>query len=96
MAPSRGSTSTELVQKGSCHQAIDHSHGGLITKIVALDDALGNFASFLLLPGQCHDRIAATDLIKGVDTDALLADKGFDNDTLSISSKEPWQGPTLC
>lgn len=54
----------------------------MTTKIVALVDALGNLASFILLPGQRHDSIAAPDLIEGIDMEALLADKGFDNNRL--------------
>jgi transposase len=39
--------------KGGTHtQAIGRSRGGLTTKIVALVDALGNLARFVLLPGQ--------------------------------------------
>lgn len=68
-------------KRGSCHQAIGRSRGGLTTKIVALVDALGNLARFVLLPGQRHDSIAP-DLIEGIDMEALLADKGFDNNRL--------------
>jgi hypothetical protein len=42
---------------------------------VALADALGNLARFVLLPGQRHDSIGAPPLIDGLDFDALLADK---------------------
>jgi transposase len=52
----------------------------LTTKIVALVDALGNLARFVLLPGQRHDSIGVAPLITGVDFDALLADKAFDID----------------
>ena len=45
-------------------------------------DALGNLTRFLLLPGQRHDSIAAEPLIAGLDFEALLADKAFDNDWL--------------
>ena len=61
---------------------IGYSRGGLTTKIVVLVDALGNLARFILLPGQHHDSIAAPDLIDGIDMEALLADKGFDNNRL--------------
>ncbi|MDJ0610614.1 MAG: IS5 family transposase [Kiloniellales bacterium] len=67
---------------GTQNQAIGHSRGGLTTKIVALVDALGNLSRFLLLPGQRHDSLGAEPLIAGLDFDALLADKGFDNDWL--------------
>jgi len=54
----------------------------LTTKIVALVDALGNLARFVLLPGQRHDSVGVEPLITGVDFDALIADKAFDNDAL--------------
>jgi transposase len=47
---------------------------------VALVDALGNLARFVLLPGQRHDSIGVEPLIKDVAFDALLADKAFDID----------------
>ena len=43
-------------------------------------DALGNLMRFILLPGQRHDSIGVEPLIMGIDFDALLADKAFDND----------------
>jgi transposase len=54
----------------------------LTTKLVALVDALGNLARFVLLPGQRHDSIGVEPLITGVDFDALIADKAFDGDAL--------------
>ena len=69
--------------KGTHNQAIGRSRGGLTTKIVALVDALGNNLSrFVLLPGQRHDSIGVEPLITGVDFDALIADKAFDQDAL--------------
>jgi transposase len=47
---------------------------------VALVDALGNLARFILLPGQRHDSLGVAPLITGIDFDALLADKAFDID----------------
>jgi len=49
---------------------------------VALVDALGNLARFVLLPGQRHDSAGVVPLIKGIEIDALIGDKGFDNDWL--------------
>ena len=60
----------------------------MTTKIVALVDALGNLARFVLLPGQRHDSIGVEPLIKGVDFGALLADKAFDNDALRATLNE--------
>jgi transposase len=45
-------------------------------------DALGNRVRFVLLPGQRHDSIAAAPLLEGITIEALIADKGFDNDWL--------------
>jgi transposase len=65
---------------GTHHQAIGRSRGGLTTKIVALVDALGNLARFVLLPGQRHDSVGVEPLISGGEFDALIADKAFDID----------------
>jgi transposase len=61
-------------QRGDPHSG--RSRGGLT--IVALVDALGNLARFVLLPGQRHDSVAP--LITGVEFGALIADKAFDID----------------
>lgn len=39
-------------------------------------------ARFVLLPGQRHDSIGVEPLITGVDFQALIADKAFDNNAL--------------
>ena len=49
---------------------------------MALVDALGNLADFLLLPGQAHDMKGVAPLIENVSFGALLADKAFDADWL--------------
>ena len=67
---------------GTQNQAIGHSRGGPTTKIVALVDALGNLARFVLLPGQRHDSIGVAPLISDIDLGALIADKAFDIDWL--------------
>jgi transposase len=60
----------------------------LTTKILALVDALGNLARFLLLllllPGQRHDSVGVEPLISGLGFGALLADKAFDGDELRM------------
>ena len=48
------------------------SHGGLTTNIVALADALGQLANFVVLPGQAHDMKDVEPLIDGVALDALF------------------------
>ena len=77
-----GSPEGERRKGGTQNQAIGRSRGGLTTKIVALVDALGNLADFVLLPGQAHDMKGVEPLIDGVAFDALLADKAFDADWL--------------
>jgi transposase len=69
-------------KRGTQNQAIGRSRGGLTTEIVALVDALGNLARFVLLPGQRHDSIGVEPLLDGVEIGALIGDKGFDNDWL--------------
>jgi transposase len=51
----------------------------MTTKILALTDALGNLARFLLLPGQRYDTVGVPPLIEGIAFDALIADKAFDS-----------------
>ncbi len=75
-------------QGGTHHQAIGRSRGGLTTKIVALVDALGNLARFVLLPGQRHDSVGIEPLISGVEFDALIADKAFDIDWIRADLNE--------
>ena len=54
----------------------------MTTKILALVDALGNLARFILMPGQRHDSVGVEPLICDVAFGALLADKAFDNNWL--------------
>jgi transposase len=55
---------------------------------MALVDALGNLVRFILLPGQRHDSIGVDPLITGLDFEALLGDKAFDNNTLRANLNE--------
>ena len=41
-------------------------------------DALGNLVRFVLLPGNRYDTIGVEPLIRGLEFEALLADKAFD------------------
>jgi transposase len=60
----------------------------LTTKIVALVDALGNLARFLLFAGQRHDSLGSDPLIEDVEFAALIADKAFDNNALRNTLNE--------
>jgi transposase len=73
---------------GTHRQAIGRSRGGLTTKIVALVDALGNLARFVLLLGQSHDIIGVKPLIHDVEFGMFLGDKAFDADWLRAELNE--------
>ena len=47
---------------------------------MALVDALGNLARFVLLPGQRHNGLGVAPLVEGVPFRALLGDKALDVD----------------
>jgi transposase len=55
---------------------------------VALVDALGNLARFVLLPGQRHDSVGVEPLLDGVALGALVGDKAFDSDWLRLELNE--------
>jgi transposase len=55
---------------------------------MALVDALGQLVRFVLLPGQRHDSIGVEPLITGLDFEALIADKAFDNNWLRATLNE--------
>ena len=55
---------------------------------MALVDALGTVARFVLLPGQRHDSIGVEPLIEDIDFAALIADKAFDHDGLRATLNE--------
>jgi putative transposase len=54
----------------------------LSTKIHAASDALGNPLRLIASPGQRNDIAFAHDLIEGFNTQATIADKGYDADHL--------------
>ena len=49
---------------------------------------MGNLVRFVLLPGQRHDSIGVEPLIDGVEFEALIADKAFDNNALRATLNE--------
>ena len=54
----------------------------MTTKILALTDALGNLARFVLLPGQRFDAAGVPPLLEGTRFGALIADKAFDSNAI--------------
>jgi len=63
-------------------QALGRSRGGFGCKIHALTDALGLPVRFILTGGQAADITQAMPLMQNISTGALLADKGYDANTL--------------
>ena len=55
---------------------------------MALVDALGNLARFVLLPGQRHDSVGVKPLLHDVTLSALIGDKAFDSDWLRAELDE--------
>lgn len=58
--------------------------GGWTTKIHAAVDALGNPLRIILSVGQQADIKQAECLLVGYETDAVIADRGYDADSLLI------------
>ena len=81
-------------EKGGAEKS-GRSRGGLTTKMVALVDSLGKLARFELLPGQRHESLAAEEPLSGVETGAVLADRGFDSDAPRDSIAERGAEPVI-
>ena len=62
-------------------EALGKSRGGFGCKIHAVVDGLGLPIKFILTGGQAADISQAIALMTGINTDACLADKGYDADT---------------
>jgi hypothetical protein len=67
-------------------QAIGRPRGGSTTKIQPLVEGLGNLARWHLTPGQATDVTQAEALLKGIDTQAVVADKAYDAQVLMTPS----------
>lgn len=60
----------------------------MTTKILALNDALGNLVRFQLMPGQRHDSVEVAPLIEGTTFEAFIADKAFDSNAIIAAFDE--------
>jgi len=67
-------------KKGGAEQALGRSRGGFGTKLHIAVDGLGNPVEFILTGGQESDINQGDSLIKGHDSKAVIADKGYDGD----------------
>ena len=60
----------------------------MTTKILALTDALGNLARFVLLPGHRFDTVGVAPLIDGLAFGGFIADKAFDSNSIIAELNE--------
>ena len=60
----------------------------MTTKILALTDALGNLARFVLLPGHRIDTVGVAPLIDGLTFGGFIADKAFDSNSIIADLNE--------
>ena len=63
-------------------EALGRSCGGFSTKIHGVCDALGNPIGFILTPGQDSDHTQGKQIIERLEFEFLLADKGYDSNSL--------------
>ncbi len=69
-------------------EALGRSKGGFTTKIHAMVDALGNPLKFILTSGQRNDITQADSLIKNTSNTTVIADKGYDANSLIQTIEE--------
>ena len=62
---------------GQATQALGRSRGGFSTKIHVVVDGLGNPLRLRLTAGQVHDVTQAVDLLEGLRTGHVIADRGY-------------------
>ena len=67
------------MEKGGHDQALGRSRGGLSTKIHLVSDAPGRPLRFALTGGQGADAPQAILLLTGIETGAVIADKGYES-----------------
>ena len=69
-------------KKDEGDQALGRSRGGFSSKLHAVCDALGNPLRFEVTAGQAGDAPRAIDLIDGVKTKAVRADRAYDSNAI--------------
>lgn len=67
---------------GQSAQALGRSRGGFSTKVHIVVDALGNPLRLCLTGGQTHDITQASTLLAGLETEHVIADRGYAAQTL--------------
>src|ERR1700691_4110567 len=69
-------------KRGAKNQALGRSRGGLTTKIHTLTDAQRRPLRFILTGGEAVDITTAPDLLDGLETGGVIADKAYDSNAL--------------
>ena len=70
-------------------QGLGRSRGGLSTKVHVRVDGLGDPQQVILTAGQVHDITQAPALMKEVDVEVTIADKGYDSEAfVTLLEKE--------
>jgi len=82
-------------KKDQKREGLGRSCGGFSTKIHAACDALGNPLCFTITPGQDHDSTQAIPIISKLKADFLLADKGYDSDSIRQAALEQGMMPNI-
>jgi hypothetical protein len=77
-----GAHACSAVKKDQKKEGLGRSCGGFSTKIHTVCDALENPLDFAITGGEMADCTQMCDLIKDMDFDAVLADKGYDTDEI--------------
>ena len=63
---------------GQASQALGRSRGGFSTKVHVSVDGLGNPLRYRLTGGQEHDVTQAAELISGIESEHVIADRAYD------------------
>ena len=90
-APSSRRTRRRRVQRGTCHQGIGRSQGGLSSKIVAVADALGYLVRFMILPGLVHDLAGGAGTSGGSSVRGLDRGQGIRRGLVARGTREAWR-----
>ena len=67
---------------GHFFQSIGRSKGGLTTKIHAVVDGIGNSLKIKLTGGNVHGMVPSYELLSGIKSGHILADRAYDADKL--------------
>jgi len=76
-------------------ECLGRSKGGFSTKIHVAVDALGNPLKFILTAGQRNDITQGENLIKNIEAQTIIADKGYDSNALINEIKKQGATPVI-